>query len=207
MKGKSAMTRGMTAAAFALLALALTPAMAQAADGGHGAKKTTAAAHARASAQAERARKTRGKMTARLPADIRKDYQKYCYNIADAARDARYARQKQRILEMEKRLKELMGRLDRKRREYEDWGMRRREITQRMTRSMMNVYAKMEPDAAAAQIAQMEYAVAVAILTGLKPQQASAILTEMDPKKAGKLVNAIVGVVAEATPEAARETN
>ncbi len=147
------------------------------------------------------------KLMPKLPPDIREDYQKYCYNISDAARDARYARQKRQIHEMEKRLEKLLHKLERKRKEYETWVMRRKEITDRMTRSMLDVYAKMEPEAAAAQIAQMEYAVAVAILTGLKPQKASAILTEMDPKKAGRLVNAIVGVVAEAAPRMAGETN
>ena len=133
----------------------------------------------------------------RLPAEIRKDYQRYCYNIADQARDARYLRQKRKIEQMERRLVELTERLERKRAEFEAWVKKREAITRRVTASMLKVYEKMEPDAAAQQIRHMEYAVAVALLTGMKPEKASAILMEMDPKIAGRLVNVIVGRVAE----------
>ncbi len=179
-----------------------------AAGGGHGGVGAAAggASHGKASDISTRQRK----LTPRLPPDVREDWQKYCYNIADAARDARYARQKAQLNEMEQRLKKLLKELSRKRDEYMRWVQRRQSITARMTKSMLEVYAKMEPEIAAAQIARMEYAVAVAILTGLKPQQASAILAEMEPKQAGRLVNVIVGAVAEsapASPRRARETN
>jgi len=193
----------------ALAAMLLTAAStgAMAAGGGHGGGGADQGHGNAPQTEAKSALSPERKLMPKLPPDIREDYQKYCYNIADAARDARYARQKRQILEMEKRLEKLLRQLEKKREEYETWVMRRKEITDRMTRAMLDVYAKMEPEAAAAQIAQMEYAVAVAILTGLKPQKASAILTEMDPKKAGRLVNAIVGVVAEAAPQVAGETN
>ncbi len=180
----------------ALLAAGLLPAAALAGGhggGGHGAEKPHAAMP-----------KLKPRR-ARLPADVRRDDQKYCYNIADAAKDARYARQKARLQEMEQRLKKLLRRLEKKRAEYEDWVQRRERIRKRMSRAMIDVYAKMEPEAAAAQVAQMEYAVAVALLTGLGPAKASAILNEMDPKKAGRLVNVIVDRVAEATTR--KETN
>jgi flagellar motility protein MotE (MotC chaperone) len=147
----------------------------------------------------------RNRLVQKLPPDIREDYQKYCFNIADDARDARYARQKKTLEQMEGRLRKLLKKLEKKRAEYEAWVLRRQQITERITNSMLKVYAKMEPEAAAAQIAQMEYAVAVAILTGLGPQKASAILNEMDPRKAGRLVNVIVGAMAETTK--AGETN
>ncbi len=196
-----------TGLALAVMLLAAASIGAMAAGGGHGGGGADQGHGTAPQTEAKSALSPERKLMPKLPPDIREDYQKYCYNIADAARDARYARQKRQILEMERRLEKLLRKLEKKREEYETWVMRRKEITDRMTRAMLDVYAKMEPEAAAAQIAQMEYAVAVAILTGLKPQKASAILTEMDPKKAGRLVNAIVGVVAEATPQVAGETN
>ncbi len=156
---------------------------------------------------ASQAKKLKKALQPKLPADIREDYQKYCYNISDAARDARYALQKHKLEALEGRLNELLRKLEKRKREYMTWVLRRKEITGRMTRAMLDVYAKMEPEAAASQISRMEYAVAIAILTGLKPQKASAILTEMDPKKAGKLVNVIVGAVAEGARPARGETN
>jgi len=154
-----------------------------------------------------RARGLRKKLIPKLPANLKKDFQKYCYNISDTARDARIARQKRQLAQMAARIEKLLRELDRKRKIYTQWVLRRREISARMTKSMLDVYAKMEPEAAAAQISQMEYAVAVAILTGLKPQKASAILTEMNPKQAGKLVNVIVGAVAEGAGKTTGETN
>ena len=188
--------RNLAPAPVSLGALVCVVLLAAAPAGASGKKTTGAAPHIPA---------PRNRIFQKLPPDVREDYQKFCFNIADAARDARYARQARQLRDMEQRLKELLRKLEEKRAEYEDWVQRRKEITDHMTRSMLEVYAKMDPEAAAAQISQMEYAVAVAILTGLGAQKASAILNEMDPRKAGRLVNAIVGVVAENA--AAKETN
>ena len=143
-------------------------------------------------------KKSGSRLLHRLPPEIREDYQKYCYNIADEARDARYARQKLLLERMREELRVLMQRLEKKSAEYERWVKAREDIRRRMTRAMIETYAKMEPEVAAQQIARMEYAVAVAILTGLEPKKASAILGEMEPRVAGNLVNVIVGAVAEA---------
>ncbi len=154
-----------------------------------------------------------------MPPEVKSEVARYCWNIADAARDARYLRQKRKLEEMTERLETLIKRLERKRAEYETWVKRREDITRRMSTSMMRVYEKMEPDVAAQQITHMEYAVAVALLAGMKPEKAAAILAEMDPKIAGRLVNVIVGRVAQAgedqpgqrllqaTRKAAEETN
>ena len=143
-------------------------------------------------------KKSGSRLLHRLPPDIREDYQKYCYNRADEARYARCARQKLLLQRMRERLRDLMRRLEKKSAEYERWVKAREDIRRRMTRAMIETYAKMEPEVAAQQIARMEYAVAVAILTGLEPKKASAILGEMEPRVAGNLVNVIVGAVAEA---------
>ncbi len=179
----------------------------EAGQDGEQAAASAVAPHDAVAGAAENGGKQRKLLTPRFPPDVRRDDQKYCYQIADEARDARYARQKRQLADMQKRLQALLKELERKRREYQQWVARREAITARMTRAMLDVYAKMEPDAAARQIEQMEYAVAVAILTGLKPQQASAILTEMKPKDAGRLVNVIVGAVAEGGLKSAGETN
>ena len=175
-----------------------------AAEEGHGAPAAKQQHDASAAARPAGKRKP---LISRLPPDVRRDDQKYCYQIADDARDARYARQKQKLQQMQRKLEGLLRQLEKKSADYRRWVERREAITRRMTRAMLDVYEKMEPEAAAAQIAQMQYAVAVAILTGLKPQKASAILTEMNPKDAGRLVDVIVGAVAESARPARQETN
>ncbi len=55
------------------------------------------------------------------------------------------------------------------------------------------IYAKMEPEAAAAQLASMDDAMAVAILGKLTAHAASAILNEMEAARAGKLTGILSG--------------
>jgi flagellar motility protein MotE (MotC chaperone) len=56
------------------------------------------------------------------------------------------------------------------------------------------IYAKMQPEAAAAQMAVMEDSMAVAVLAKLNPRVSSAILNEMDAGKAAKLTDLMSGL-------------
>ena len=186
-------------AAFSLMA----PAQAaesggQKADVKNGKERSAAVDENAAMATAGNRRRRSPLLDSRVPPDVRTEVARYCWNISDAARDARYLRQKRRLEEMAARLEALIGRLEKRRREFETWVRRREDITRRMSTSMTRVYENMEPDVAAQQITHMEYAVAVALLAGMKPKKAAAILAEMDPRIAGRLVNVIVGRVAEA---------
>ena len=208
-----------------MLAMAPLPALA-AGGGGHGGPPGKEKAAGKKAKEAEalpdmfpKRKKPSALAGPDVPPEVKTEVARYCWNIADAARDARYLRQKRKLEEMAERLETLIGRLERKRAEFETWVKRREDITRRMSTSMMKVYEKMEPDVAAQQITHMEYAVAVALLAGMKPEKAAAILAEMDPKIAGRLVNVIVGRVAQAgedqpgqrllqaTRKAAGETN
>ena len=117
----------------------------------------------------------------------------YCRNIANAAADARYARQVDSIAAMEKALDERIAELEKKRAEYEDWVKRREDFLDHADQSVVAIYAQMRPDAAAQQIAIMDEEAAAGILSRLSPRTASAILNEMDAATAAHLTNVMAG--------------
>ncbi|RDI54848.1 MotE family protein [Microvirga subterranea] len=113
----------------------------------------------------------------------------YCTNIADAAADARFAWQKQTLASLEKEIEERIKVLEQKRAEYEEWLRRRNEFLAKADESIVAIYSRMRPDAAALQLANMNDDVAAAIIAKLNPRSASAVLNEMEPARAAQLTN------------------
>lgn len=123
------------------------------------------------------------------------DYQKFCFNNDLAAADAKFAWQAKTISEMETKLEGVIARLEKKKSEYKKWVLRREKFIANVTDSLVKIYSTMEPEAAAAQIAIVDFDTAVSIITKLKPRVASSILNEMEPETAGRLVKIIVGAI------------
>jgi len=135
-------------------------------------------------------------ITGSISKKFKEDYQKFCANNSDAVSDAKFAWQLKTIKEMETQLQQVIGRLEKKKTEYQGWVLRREEFISKMTDSLVKIYSTMDPEVAAAQIAIVDYDTAVSILTKLKPREASAILNEMDAVRASQLVKVIVGAIA-----------
>lgn len=123
------------------------------------------------------------------------EVERFCSNIADAARDRRYAMQKQELEKLQAEIDARMKALETKRQEYEDWLKRRDDFLARAEDNVVKIYAKMKPDAAAERLADVKLELAAGILMKLNPKQASTILNEMDAKAAAT----ITGVMAAAT--------
>ena len=90
--------------------------------------------------------------------------------------------------------KELEGRLkilEAKRAEYEEWLRRRNEVLQKADETIVSIYSRMRPDAAALQLTNMDEEIAAAIVAKLNPRSASAVLNEMEPARAAQLANII----------------
>lgn len=115
----------------------------------------------------------------------------YCANIADAAADARYALQKEELAKIEKEIEGRLKILEAKRAEYEDWLRRRNEVLQKADETIVSIYSRMRPDAAALQLANMDEEIAAAVIAKLNPRSASAVLNEMEPARAAQLANII----------------
>jgi flagellar motility protein MotE (MotC chaperone) len=115
----------------------------------------------------------------------------YCANIADAAADARFAWQKETLASLEKEIEGRIKLLEQKRAEYEEWLRRRNDFLAKADESVVAIYSRMRPDAAALQLANMHDDTAAAILAKLSPRSASAVLNEMEPARAAQLTNVI----------------
>jgi flagellar motility protein MotE (MotC chaperone) len=124
-----------------------------------------------------------------LPADAKA--RNYCTSIADAAADARFALQKEELANMEKEIESRLKILEAKRAEYEEWLSRRNEVLLKADETIVAIYSRMRPDAAAIQLINMEEEIAAAVVAKLSPRIASAILNEMEPARAAQLANII----------------
>ena len=127
-------------------------------------------------------------MTTKASAD---EIREFCTNIADAARDQRYLIQKQELETLQKDVDERIKVLEARRAEYEDWLKRRNDFLKSVESDLVEVYRKMKPDAAAAQLAELKPEIASAIVMKLPPRQSSTILGEMPADKAAALTRII----------------
>ncbi len=119
------------------------------------------------------------------------EIREFCTNIADAARDQRYLLQKQELEDLQKDVDERIKTLEARRAEYEDWLKRRNDFLKSAEAGLVEIYKKMKPDAAAAQLAELDPEIASAIVMKLAPRQSSTILGEMPADKAATLTSII----------------
>lgn len=119
------------------------------------------------------------------------EIREFCTNIADAARDQRYLLQKQELENLQKDVDERIKTLEARRAEYEDWLTRRNAFLKQAEGGLVEIYRKMKPDAAAAQLAELNPQIASAIVMKLPPRQSSTILGEMPADKAALLTRII----------------
>lgn len=126
---------------------------------------------------------------AEKPAD---EIERFCGNIADEARDRRYALQAAELQQLQKEVDERIERLEKKRAEYEDWVTRRETFMKQAEANVVQIYTRMRPDAAAGQLAQLRAEMAASILMKLDARVASVILNEMDMKAAATLTSIMV---------------
>jgi flagellar motility protein MotE (MotC chaperone) len=122
------------------------------------------------------------------------EIQRFCSNIADAARDRRYALQATELETLQADIDKRMKALEEKRAEYEEWLKRRNEFMAEAEDGVVKIYARMRPDAAAERLAEVDAELAAAILMKLDSRQAGVILNEMERKAAA----ALTGIMASA---------
>ncbi|RYB05945.1 MotE family protein [Lichenibacterium ramalinae] len=132
-------------------------------------------------------------LPAALPAPT--DAQRFCQNVAAAAADARFALQTRKLNELQAGIAERVAALEAKEVEVKAVLAAHEEARKHAEDSLVAIYGKMRPDAAAQQVAALDDATAAAVLRGLNARQASAILNEIPAERAVKLVNTIAGLV------------
>lgn len=119
--------------------------------------------------------------------------QQYCSSIMDAATAAQIAQQTRNLEKAQKQLNDRIALLAEKAEVLKGWIKMREDFTARATESLVQIYSKMKPDAAAAQLAAMDEMVAAAIMSKLTPKASSLIMTEMEVAKAARLSAVIAG--------------
>jgi flagellar motility protein MotE (MotC chaperone) len=117
----------------------------------------------------------------------------FCANNVSTADAARIAWQASKLEEVEARLQEKIAELDAKRAELQEWLRKRDEAMKMARQNVVEIYSKMDPEAAASELVQMDDAMAAAVLSKLNPRSASAILDQMDPTRAAHLTDEMVG--------------
>lgn len=138
-----------------------------------------------------RAAETKGAAAASVSDEI----QTFCTNIAEPARDQRYLIQKKKLTDLQADIDERIKTLEARRAEYEDWLTRRNDFLKTAEAGLVDIYAKMDADAAAKQLQLIDPDVAAALVMKLTPGQASAILNEMTPESAARLAGIIASAV------------
>jgi len=124
----------------------------------------------------------------------REEIKTFCNSIADAARDQRYQLQKDELTKLQSQVNDRIAVLEKRKGEYETWLNKRNEFLKSANAGLVDIYKKMAPDAAAAQMNLLDPNIVSAIIVKLKPAQSSLILTEMEPKKAA-MVTAIMSAM------------
>ncbi|WP_189524041.1 MotE family protein [Mesorhizobium sp. M8A.F.Ca.ET.165.01.1.1] len=128
------------------------------------------------------------------------EIERFCSNIADAARDRRYALQAEELKQLQAGIDERMKALDAKKAEYETWLKRREVFLARAEDGVVKIYAGMKPDAAAERLAIVNAELAAAILMKLDSRKAGVILNEMDQKAAATLTGIMASAARRVDP-------
>ena len=110
----------------------------------------------------------------------------YCENIADPALDARFLHQKGELTHLEEELAKKTVLLEAKKSEFQDWLKRRDDFISKAEGSLVKLYSKIKPDAAALQLAALDEEAAAALLLKLSAKSSSAILDQMETAKAAR---------------------
>ena len=121
----------------------------------------------------------------------------YCENNIPNSDEGRRAWQFQQLKELEARIDDKATKLDILRRTVEEMIMSQKKAETRANDVLVALYARMRPDAAAAQMSSMDAGVAGVILSALDPNIASKIVNEMESDVAARITQTILRPVGE----------
>lgn len=118
---------------------------------------------------------------------------RYCADFTPSAQEARIAWQMKQLLDLEARVKQRVADIEKAEASIRDWVDKRDAMLKSANDEVVAIYAKMQAETAAQQIALLDDPLATAILAKLKPAAAGAILDQMDAARAARLANLLSG--------------
>ncbi len=119
--------------------------------------------------------------------------QQYCSNIIDTTSAAQIAQQTRNLEKAKKEIDDRIALLSSKAEVLKSWMKLREDFAAHATDSLVQIYSRMKPDSAAAQLAAMDEMTSAAIISKLAPKISSPIMAEMDVVKAARLSAVIAG--------------
>ena len=137
------------------------------------------------------ANKTPEKAAADKPPDV--EASRFCANAAPSIAEARIAWETRQLSELDAQVKQRLADLEKAEASVKEWFAKRDTSLKAASDELVAIYAKMQPETAATQIAAMDDQMAAAILGKLKPGMAGAILNEMEAERASKLAVVLSG--------------
>jgi flagellar motility protein MotE (MotC chaperone) len=143
--------------------------------------------------------KTSDKVAADKAPDV--DGSRFCANVAPSIAEARIAWETRRLSELDAQVKQRLVDLEKAEASMQEWVAKRDAALKSASDNLVAIYAKMQPETAATQIAAMDDQMAAAILSKLKASAAGAILNEMEAERASKLATILSGA-----PEAGKKS-
>jgi flagellar motility protein MotE (MotC chaperone) len=149
---------------------------------------------AEAAAKDAAAKESAAKETAAKDAAVKStdSVARYCASVAPIAAEARIAWETRRLNDLDAQIKQRVADLEKAEADTKDWVSKREALLNSASDDVVAIYGKMEPEAAAAQIATMDEPIAVSILHKLKVGAASAILDQMEAARAARLTSLIL---------------
>jgi len=121
---------------------------------------------------------------------------RYCANVAPVAAEARIAWETRRLNELDAQIKQRVAELEKAEAETRDWVSKRETLLNAASDDVVSIYGKMDPEAAATQLAAMDEPIAVSILHKLNVRAASSILDQMEAARAARLTSLILAAPA-----------
>jgi flagellar motility protein MotE (MotC chaperone) len=137
------------------------------------------------------ANKTPEKAAANKPPDV--EASRFCANAAPSIAEARIAWETRQLSELDAQVKQRLADLEKAEASVKEWVAKRDTSLKAASDELVAIYARMQPETAATQIAAMDDQMAAAILGKLKPAAAGAILNEMEAQRASKLAVVLSG--------------
>jgi flagellar motility protein MotE (MotC chaperone) len=135
--------------------------------------------------------KTLEKAAVDKPPDV--EASRFCANAAPSIAEARIAWETRQLSELDAQVKQRLADLEKAEASVKEWVAKRDASLKAASDELVAIYAKMQPEAAATQIAAMDDQMAAAILSKLKAGAAGAILNEMEADRASKLAVVLSG--------------
>jgi flagellar motility protein MotE (MotC chaperone) len=120
-----------------------------------------------------------------------RDIQQYCANVAASAEALRLERRRNQLAALENEIASRLSTLDAKQQELRALLDRLEAFERKTSDALVGLYSRMKPEAAAAQLAQIDDDVAAALMLQLKTKISSAILGEMEASRGAALAKKI----------------